>query len=54
MMMLASWVTMRHLIWMCADAGAGAAAEEEDGSAEVVAPLLESFLDPLLVDSDLE
>jgi len=29
---------MRHLIWMCADAGAGPEVDEE-GSAEVVAPL---------------
>ena len=46
MIIEASWVTMRHLIWMWADAGA-VVDEEEEGSAEVVAPLPKSFLPSL-------
>ena len=54
MIIEASWVTMRHLIWMWADAGAGCADEEEEGSAEVVAPLPKSFLPSLESFLDLE
>lgn len=39
---------------MCAEAGVGPPFEDEEGSADVVAPLAASFLSPLLFLSDLD